>query len=162
MEIRTKSNILHKILSIDNIDNIIPAWTLNPQKFIEKYENKTPSLDERLKSIKKVQKMGIKIRISIDPIIIEKDFIDEYKKLVYKIFKVLNRELIRDISLGVFRIPNIYLKNLKKHSNSPIVFSDFEVKNSIATYPMNNKEYAINNMLSLLSKFIDKEKIFII
>jgi hypothetical protein len=54
------------------------------------------------------------------------------------------------------------LKNLKKHSNSPIVFSDFEVKNSIATYPMNNKEYAINNMLSLLSKFIDKEKIFII
>ena len=162
MEIRTKSNILHKILSKDNINNIIPAWTLNPHKIIEKYEKKTPSLEERLKSIKKVQKMGIKVRISIDPIIIEENYLEEYKGLVYNIFNSLNPNFIRDISLGVFRIPNIYLKNLKKHSDSPIVFSDFEVRNSIASFDLNKKEYAINNMISLLSKFIDREKIFII
>jgi spore photoproduct lyase len=162
MEIRTKSNILHNILTKDNIENIIPAWTLNPQKFVEKYEKKTPSLDERLKSIKQVQKMGVKVRISIDPIIIEENYLEEYKDLVYNIFNSLNPYFIRDISLGVFRIPNIYLKNLKKHSNSPIVFSDFEVKNSIATYPLRKKEYTVNNMIRLLSDFIDREKIFII
>jgi len=162
MEIRTKSNIFHNVLSNKNIDNVIPAWTLNPQKFIEKYEKKTANLDERLVSIKKVQDMGIKVRLSIDPIIIEGDFLKEYKLLIDKIFNFLNHEFIRDLSIGFFRIPNVYLKNLKKHSNSPIIFNNFEVIDSIATYPLKEKETAINSLINYLNRFIEREKIFII
>lgn len=162
MEIRTKSKILHTILTNKNMENIIPAWSLNPQKIIEKYEKKTANLNERLASIKKVQDMGFKVRLSIDPIIIEDNYLKEYKLLVDKIFESLNLDFIRDVSIGVFRIPNIYLKNLKKHSYSPIIFENYEIKNSIATYSLKQKEEAINLLFHHLNKYLDKNKIFII
>ncbi len=162
VEIRTKSNILHKILPQKISENIIPAWTINPQNIISKYELKTPNLEERFKSIKKAQNYGWKVRLSIDPIILEEDFESSYSLLIEKIFNNLNPNLIRDISIGLFRISNVYLKNMKKHSNSPIAFDDYKINYGIASYDLNEKEKAINFVIDEFKKYYKKEKIFII
>ncbi|MGM0640483.1 MAG: radical SAM protein [Thermotogota bacterium] len=162
VEIRTKSKFLHNILPENITERVIPAWTINPQQIITKYEFKTPSLKDRLQSIKKAQEKGWKVRLSIDPIIIEENFEDYYSLIIEKIFTYLDPKLIRDISIGLFRISNIYLKNLKKHSNSSIAFDDYKVIDNIASYKLSEKERAINYVLSELIKYIQKEKIFII
>lgn len=162
IEIRSKSNILHKILPMKVSERIIPAWTINPGNIIYKYEKRTPSLEKRIESIKKAQKNGWKIRLSIDPIIIENENKEDYIDFIKKIFMNLETNKIRDISIGLFRLPNSYLKNLKKHSNSPIIFKDYNIINSIATYSSEQKERIMKLFIKELAEYIDKEKIFII
>ena len=51
LEIRTKSNNISNLLKLNPNKNIEIAFSLNPSEVIENYENKTTSLDERIKRI---------------------------------------------------------------------------------------------------------------
>ena len=53
------------------MNNIVIAFSLNPKHIVKKYEDKTPSLTQRIKAIVELQKLGWNIGLRFDPLIID-------------------------------------------------------------------------------------------
>ena len=86
LELRTKSTKINSILKFKPKNNIIIAWSLNPDDIILEFEKNTPSLKNRLKAIKVLQNQGWKIGLRFDPIIYHRNFKKIYVKFFESIF----------------------------------------------------------------------------
>lgn len=158
-EIRTKSSNFNFIAHLDIPDNVILAWTILPDEVIKFYENKTPSLDLRLKDIKIAQSKGLRVRLSIEPIIKVKDFENIYKDFIKKVFTELDKNLIRDINVGAFRMSKEHIKRIRKLNPYSKVFSyQFVNKKEYVSY--DDEENLREFIISELKKYIEEEKIY--
>lgn len=104
IEIRTKSANFSSVEFIDIPSNVIFAWTLLPQPVIDKYEKLTPSLSKRIESIKRAISKGLKVRISIEPVMYIEGFEKIYKNFVEYVFSKIPKEGIQDVNIGAFRM----------------------------------------------------------
>ena len=95
-------------------DNMIYAFTLSPQSVIDKYEHRTPSLKARLLCAAEGLEKGFRIRLCFDPVMYIPDWKAEYSKMMELTSCMLDMERITDYSIGAFRIPKDYLKNMRK------------------------------------------------
>ena len=77
LEIRTKSSTIKPFLS-KSIENIIIAYSFTPSVFSKKYEAGVPKVEKRLSSIKQLVRLGWKIGIRFDPIIIYDSWKNDY------------------------------------------------------------------------------------
>ena len=155
LEIRTKSINISELIKIEPIENVIVAYSINPQVIIKEYEPKTPNFNARLNSLKKIQDYGWSIGLRFDPIFITEKNQKIYFNYLEKIFKLLDSSLIHSITIGKFRMPKTYFKKIIKirpedtfQFNSLIQKSDEE-----------------NQMVKLfykqLQNYVDKKKIFL-
>jgi len=110
LELRTKTTTIKNLLTIPRTNNIVISWTFSPQLIIDAYEHKTPSLDERVRAAGKVQKAGYNVGICLDPIILCKDWFNNYKSMIEVLFDRLDIAKIKFVSLGGFR----YLPSLTR------------------------------------------------
>lgn len=135
IELRTKSSNFKAIEDIKPQENVILGWTLSPKEVIEKYENKTPYLKDRILSIKHAIDKGWKVRLCFDPILYIENWREGYKNLIESTFKELNIEKIEDISIGTFRVSKDYLKKMKKGRRDSIIINyPFETINGVCSY----------------------------
>ncbi len=162
IELRTKSVNFKSIEDIEATKNIILAWTLSPNRVINNYENKTPSLEERIINIKRAMNKGWKVRLCFDPILYVKEWKEEYSKLIKTVFSELPEEKINDVSIGVFRVSKDYLKIMKKQrQNSVILNYPFETVDGVSSYPHKLSNDMVSYVHNLVKKHIDEEKIYI-
>ncbi|MCX7902890.1 MAG: radical SAM protein [Caloramator sp.] len=158
-EIRTKSSNFNFIAHLDIPDNIILAWTILPDEVIKFYENKTPSLDLRLKDIKIAQEKGLGVRLSIEPIIKVKEFEKIYSNFIKKVFTKLDKNLIRDINVGAFRMSKEHIKRIRKlNPYSKVFLYQFVNKKEYVSY--DDEDYLREFIISELKKYIEEEKIY--
>ncbi|WP_244834463.1 spore photoproduct lyase family protein [Clostridium sp. BJN0001] len=161
IELRTKSANFNSIEDVPPSDNVILAWTLSPDTIAKNYESKTPSLNERLLSAKKAIDKGFNVRICFDPVLYLKNWQENYKNLIEKTFKVLPKDKIYDVSIGVFRVSSYYLKIMRKaRFDSVILNYPFETKNKMCTYNKKLSTKMISYISYIVSKYIDKNKIY--
>ena len=159
IEVRTKSSNFESIADIKVPVNVILAWTLSPDEVIERYEHRTPSLNSRLQNIKLAISHGIKIRISIEPVIKIKDFENVYNKFIDRVFTNISSEYIRDVNVDVFRMKREHAKKIQKMDDMSDLFSSsLKNINGIITYE--DEEYMKGFMIKKIEKYIDKSKIF--
>lgn len=162
IEIRTKSANFKCIEKLDPCSNVILAWTLSPEEISKTYEIGTPGFNSRLESIKSAVLSGWNLRICFDPILYLKNWKIYYKDCIDRTFEAVPSEKIQDISIGVFRISKDYLKKMKKVNPYSIVLSyPFKVQNGVCTYADIHHKTMIDFVYNLLSKYVEKEKIFI-
>lgn len=162
IEIRSKSSNYNTIGKFKPIDNVILAWTLSPEKVAENYEDKAPSLEERLKSVKQCIKDGWNTRLCFDPILYIDDFEIEYANLINRVFSEIDQSKIQDVSIGVFRISKEYFKNIKRQRRmSKIMAYPFVCNNGVYSYNDKHSAKLIHFVYKLLNKYVDKEKIYI-
>ena len=69
LEIRSKSINIKVFEKVKPLENVIPAFSLNPEYVVKEFEDKTPSLSKRLKAIIKLQNLGWSIGLRFDPLI---------------------------------------------------------------------------------------------
>ncbi len=113
VEIRTKSANFQAIANLTPINNITLAWSILPEKIIKKFENKTPSLKQRITAIQNAIEKGWNVRLIFDPIIITKDYeIEEYISFIKEISSKIDKNAITDIGIGNFRMNPSYLKKI--------------------------------------------------
>ena len=118
-EFKTKSTYIENILNYPKkLNNIIMAWSLNPQGVIEREELLTPGLFPRLKAIEKVQQQDYKIAIHFDPIVFFKGWEAAYLDLIKAISKIIDPSLIAWWSLGALRFPYSLREYIFKHRDS--------------------------------------------
>ncbi len=77
MEIRTKSTNIKNLLEFKKIKNTEIAFSINPSEVIEKYEFKTPKLDERIKAINTMCDAWFIVWVRFQPLL----EIDNYKEI---------------------------------------------------------------------------------
>ena len=103
LELRTKSVNIRSLLETNPASNIIISYSLAPQKQVDLYDDKTPSLQKRLKAIQKLASHGHHIGIHLDPIIYQDDLREHYEELLKQLTNILPPSKIKYISLGVVR-----------------------------------------------------------
>ncbi len=118
-EFKTKSTHVENILKYrEKLNNIVMAWSLNPQEVVEREELLTPGLFSRLKAIEKIQQQGYKIAIHFDPIVFFKGWEAAYLDLIKAISKIIFPSRIAWWSLGALRFPYSLREYIFKHRDS--------------------------------------------
>ena len=109
-EFKTKSVNIDNLLKLPAQKNIVVGWSVNPQNIISVAEPLTPNLIERLNAAAKIAKHGYKVAFHFDPVIIHKNWKENYKNLVEQIAGNIPKERIVWISIGTLR----FNRELKK------------------------------------------------
>ena len=90
MEIRTKSANISALKKLDFIPkNTEIAFSLNPQILIDRYEQKTSSLEKRISAIKELKKHGWRVGIRLLPLLPVKN----YQKIYGDFFQYLQENI---------------------------------------------------------------------
>ena len=109
-EFKTKSVNIDNLLKLPPQKNIVVGWSVNPQNIISQAEPLTPTLKERLAAAAKIAKYGYKVAFHFDPVIIHKNWKENYKNVVEEIAETVPKESIVWVSIGTLR----FNRELKK------------------------------------------------
>lgn len=162
IELRTKSSNFKFIQDMTVNKNIILAWTLSPDEIINKFEKRTPSLKDRIKSINLAISSGWNVRLCFDPILYTKDWEIIYKQFIDYVFSNVDSKFVYDVSIGVFRVSKEYLKKMRKENkNSVIINYPFETLNGVCSYGKELTNTMVNYIYNCTSKYMPLNKIFI-
>jgi spore photoproduct lyase len=114
LEFRTKSTQVRSLLKSVPIENCVVAFSLSPENITQTLEAKTPSLDSRLEAMKKLQNSGWQVGIRFEPLIYTDDFKSNYENLFSHVFSALDTNSLHSVSVGAFRVPKAFFKNMTK------------------------------------------------
>lgn len=108
-ELKTKTNFIHHLFSIEQKGNTVIGFSLNPQVIIDNQEGMAASLLDRINAAHLACENGYLVSFHFDPIIMIKNWQTEYEN----IFQLLNQfppKKVAWISLGTLR----YTRQLKE------------------------------------------------
>ncbi len=114
LEFRTKSTQIRSLLKAEPIPNCVIAFSLSPENITQALEDKTPSLSHRIEAMKKLQLAGWNVGIRFEPLIYMDDYKSHYGEMFNTVFEQLDLAKIHSISVGAFRVPKGYFKNMTK------------------------------------------------
>ena len=103
LELKTKSDRVETLLSLDPQERIVVSWSMNPQTVVAADEHWTASLDERISAARRCQEAGYKLGFHFDPMIEYPGWEDDYRTMVEKIFAAVDVRRIAWLSMGVLR-----------------------------------------------------------
>ncbi len=161
IEIRTKSGNADAVRKLSDVstDNVIFAWTLSPDEIVKAAETNVPSLGERLEAAKAAKESGYPVRLCFDPMIFHAGWKESYRKLFSHVFEELMPEDISDISVGVFRISNNYLRRMRNISTDMITAFPYVTEEGACHYGALSDEmqqFAVKE----LAKYYPSDRIF--
>jgi len=122
---RTKAANINNLLKYDGNNQVRVTFGLNTDYVINNFEIGAATLNERIKAVKRlINKGGYKIDLSIEPIIIYDNYVNDYKKLIKRIKKEIDLSKIENIKFGMVRYKTV-LKNFitRTFSNSDLISS---------------------------------------
>lgn len=161
LELRTKSTGFNYINNFKSLDNVIIAWTLSPEPICSKYEHGTPTLKNRLTSIKRAINMGWKIRLCFDPLLYVNDYEEIYVNFLKEAFKEIPSSSICDVSIGVFRVSKDYMKIMRKVNPESILLNfPFETNMGTCSYSIEITNSLISCVYNEVKRYIPEEKIY--
>jgi spore photoproduct lyase len=126
VEFRTKStNVQNLLLLKSHPKNMIPSWTLSPQRVVNAIEHKTPSLRERLNAARRCQDAGYEVGVRLDPIIIYEGWEEDYRGMVEEILIKLDPKSVDYISLGTIKLHKLLIDVIRRRfPDSPTVTAE--------------------------------------
>lgn len=135
LELRTKSTQIRSLLNRTPLQRCIVAFSLSPDDIADKLEHKAPPLQRRLEAINKLQKQGWLIGLRFDPVIYQHNYQQKYKALFQQVFSLIDQELLHSVSLGLFRLPESYFKNMHKlYFDEKLFASPLQQQNGMMSY----------------------------
>ena len=114
LELRTKSTQIRKFLDRAPQDNSVIAFSFTPDNISRTLEHKVPDNKKRIESIRKLQQKGWKVGLRFDPLIYDDDYLASYRQLFDSIFSEIDVSSLHSVSLGVFRLPETFYRNMQK------------------------------------------------
>ncbi len=162
LELKTKSDFVENLLSLDHCGKTIVSWSLNPDSIIEREEYKTASLDERLTAAKKVSEREYPIAFHFDPIIFHENWKVNYLKTIRILFDQINRDKISWVSLGALRFPNKQIQIIKKRfpKNNHLLDNLVSTNKTVLHYPDELRKEILQTIESELLNHLPATKIY--
>lgn len=136
IEIRTKSANLAYFKQVQPVPGVVYAFTLSPQEVIDWYEHGTPSFLQRVSCAKWAAQEGFPIRLCFDPMIYVPDWENRYGQMLEFVFAQIPAECVQDVSIGTFRVPQDYLKKMRRQApGSAVVQFPYQNIGGVYQYP---------------------------
>ena len=135
LELRTKSTQIRSLLDREPIENVVVAYSFTPDKVSQALEHKVPKLEKRLQAMMKLQERGWKVGLRFEPVMYESAYRENYLALFETIFAMLNAEQLHSVSLGMFRMPDNFFKNIVKlYPDEKLFAGPLKIQQGLATY----------------------------
>lgn len=136
IEIRTKCGRTDLYDTLPKTERVIFAFTLSPKEIAEKYEQGAGTLSQRLDAALAARRAGFPIRLSFDPMLYVPGWEALYADMLDEVSRVLDPALVRDFSIGSFRISEAYLKAMRRQEpENALVWYPFVRKDGYCQYP---------------------------
>jgi len=158
LEIRTKSTQIRNLLDVEAFDNCVIAMSFTAHEASQKFEHKVPSIMKRIDALQRLQQAGWRIAIRFEPIIWEENLLKNYRKLFEEIFAALEIPQIHSVSMGEFRMPNTFYKNIVKLYSDEPLFAQATQESLGMTSLVNKEEDGFEQLEKILFEFVgDKQ-----
>jgi spore photoproduct lyase len=136
LELRTKSTQVRGLLKMTPIPNAVIAFSFTPEEIYRALEHKVPTLERRLQAMLQLQQAGWQLGLRFDPLIYQHGYQAQYRKLFQQLFSRLNNEQLHSVSLGTFRLPRSYFRNIVQlYPDEPLFAGTFCTDNGMVSYP---------------------------
>jgi len=93
----TKSAEVDRLLGLDHGGHTILSWSVNPPEISSRFEESTPSMDERIQAMQKCSAQGYPVRAVLMPIIPAPDWEDIYARFIRRLLSEVN---LQRLTLG--------------------------------------------------------------
>jgi len=161
LELRTKSTQIRDLLNRPALSNCVVAFSLSPDNIVDALEAKTPSLNKRIDAIKKLQEKGWPIGLRFDPLIYHDDFQKNYAGLFAEVFDVLDLQQLHSVSLGNFRMPEKFFRNMVKLYPREKMFSAaMQANDGMVSYAEEKEKAMLQFCERTLLEYIPEDKYF--
>jgi len=161
LELRTKSTQIRNLLDRPVLENCIVAFSLSPKNIVGALEDKTPSLEKRIEALVKLQRKGWPIGLRFDPVIYFDSYKDSYRDFFQSVFSALQVEGIHSVSLGSFRMPGKFFKNMVKlYPDEKLFAFGLGESQGMVSYEKTLEEEMLQYCEKELLNYIPKEKYF--
>ena len=111
-ELRTKSVAIKPLLEFPALSNCVVAYSLSPPTVANNLENGAPPLARRLDAMSRLAQCGWPLGLRFDPVIYHHDWQRHYGALFDQVFQSIDGAAVHSISLGPFRLPRDFYKNM--------------------------------------------------
>ena len=146
---------------LENVPNVIYAFTVSPDEIVSRYEKNTPSADDRLKAAARAVSAGCNVRLCFDPMIMTENWRELYGDFADHAAELVDFSKLTDVSVGCFRISKEYLSSMRKKClDSEIAWYPYVIRNGVAQYEEDTDRQMQEFMCGRLSRYIAEEKIF--
>jgi spore photoproduct lyase len=126
LELKTKTTDIEPFEHLDHQNKTVLSWSLNTPQIISSEENRTTSLDDRLKAAARCQEWGYPLAFHFDPMVIYDGCELDYKRVIRKLFSHISPDHIIWISLGTFRFhPDLKQVLSKRFPHSQLPYGEF-------------------------------------
>ena len=157
-EFRTKSLQIKPFLKNKPSENIIVAYSLLPNDLAKKFDFKAPSINLRIKSLKKLTSLGWQIGLRFDPLIYEKNWKISYKNLIITLLDEVNINYIHSVSFGSLRFPKqIFNKITNMYPGDELFSNYFEKRDNVFSYKDEVEKEMILYCKNLITKNVKKD-----
>jgi spore photoproduct lyase len=161
LELRTKSTQIRSLLTMEPLTRCIVAFSLSPHEIAQKVEAKAPTLVKRLEAMVKLQQHGWSLGLRFDPLIYHANYKALYQQLFAQVFAKINLQTIHSVSLGTFRLPKKYFKNIYKlYPKEKLFASPLHCQQGNVSYKMELAQQMMDDCSRLLLNYIPQEKFF--
>lgn len=155
LELRTKSTQIRALLDKPPLENCIVAFSFTPENISRQLEHKVPALQKRIEAIKKLQQRGWKIGLRFDPLIYEDQFRENYQALFDSIFREIDASALHSVSLGVFRLPESFYRNMQRlYPNEKLFAARIAQRQGMASYSDELEKKMVTECENLLLSYI--------
>ncbi len=103
LELKTKSDSVEGLLTVDPKDRVVVSWSMNPQPVIDADEPGTASLAARLAAACRCQQAGYRLGFHFDPMVEYPGWERDYEEMVNRTFATIDWRRTSWVSMGVLR-----------------------------------------------------------
>ena len=136
LELRTKSTQIRSLLKHDPVANAVVAFSFTPAEIHASLEHRVPTVERRLEAMQTLQQAGWQLGLRFDPLIYQHDYRQQYTRLFEQIFSQLDGGQLHSVSLGPFRLPRTYFKNIVRlYPDEPLFAGSFAQTGGMISYP---------------------------
>ncbi len=161
LELRTKSTQIRSLMHRAPLNNVIVAYSLNPDCIAKALEHKAPSLEKRLQAMEALQNHGWRLGLRFDPLIWHDDYQVHYQAMIEMVFKRIRRENIHSVTLGTFRLPKTFYKNIVRlYPKEALLSAGLDEHQGTITYQKNIETQMLSFCKALIEKHISPEILF--
>jgi spore photoproduct lyase len=114
LELKTKTDCVDGLLSLDPKDRVVVAWSMTPAAIIDSEEHHTASFAARLAAARRVQEAGYKLGFHFDPLIEYPEWERGYYDTISQIFSTIDPRRVAWVSLGSLRMTPALRNTLRR------------------------------------------------
>lgn len=135
LELRTKSTQIEALLAEEPFERCVVAFSFTPEEVSLALEHQVPALERRLRAMARLARHGWRLGLRFDPLIFSPDFRARYRGLFEQVFKVVAGEALHSVSLGPFRLPTGFFRNVERlYPEEPLFAGPLEERSGMVSY----------------------------